>query len=209
MATKLSVNPWRSIWTQPRETIRKIVSTNASYRLLPLYMIYGFPICLHIAQFFGLGSSLAAGFVLLIALVVSPLAGFIGISFWSILLFWTGQWIKGRAPYKNIRAAIAWTNVPNIVTDLTWVLLGLIIGTALFVPGFGMGEMTMAESRLVLGLSIVQVLASIWAFVIFIVALSEVQGFSILKAIANVIIPCAILFVLGGILNSIMLRMQS
>jgi hypothetical protein len=202
MPAQQSANPWLSIWTQPRQTIRQIVNTNPSFQFVPLCMVYGFPILMHLARYFALGTAMPVWSILLLSIILSPIAGFIGLSFWSVLLKWTGRWVGGRSNYLNIRASVSWSNVPNIVNGAIWLLLGLIVGSELFLPGVT-GGISMNMAKFVLILSIIQLIAMVWGLVILIMTLAEVQKFSIWKAIANIVIPCVILLVLGYILNGI------
>jgi len=208
MTAQSPSNPWVTIWTKPRETIRQIIDTNPSLGFLPLCALYGFPILIHIARFFAFGTALPGWSILLISIILSPIAGFIGISFWSILLMWTGKWVGGKSHYMNIRASVSWANVPNLVNCLVWLILGLSVGAGLFMPGLVEG-ISVGMARFILVLSMIQLIAMIWGLVILIITLSEAQKFSIWRSIANIAIPCAMLLVLGYIVNSISLRMQS
>lgn len=202
MTAQSSANPWLSIWTQPRQTIKQIINTNPSLQIIPLCMVYGFPVLMHLARFFALGTALPTWSILLISIVLSPIAGFIGISFWSVLLMWTGKWVGGKSNYLNIRASVAWSNVPNLVNGAIWLFLGFVVGAELFLPVVAKGIST-NMAKFVLILSVIQLIAMIWGLVILIMTLAEVQKFSIWRAIANIVIPCVILLVLGYILNSI------
>ncbi len=208
MAGKLTCNPWKAIWNKPRQTIREIVRTNPSLHLFPLSMIYGFPVLVHLAQFFSLGAMWSTWAVVLVALILSPIVGYIGISFWSILVKWTGNWIGGKGSYREVRASVAWANVPNLVNVISWIVLAALLGAGLFTPGISGGEVTIGMARALTIIFGVQLVVSIWAFVILIIGLSEVQKFSVLRAICNILIPCVILVALGWVLNTIMLGMQ-
>ncbi len=209
MAEQLLRTPWVTMWTKPTQTIRDIVKKNPSMHLMALSAIYGFPVVVHGAQFLSLGESLPTWLILVIVVLLSPLIGFIGISFWSLLIKWTGSWIGGKANYKNVRAAVAWSNVPNLVNVLLWILLAFTIGSTLFSPASNTGEVTIGIARIVTMIFAVQVIISVWSFVIFVMALAEVQGFSALRALGNILIPCLLFVVLAWIFNSIVLGIQS
>lgn len=199
MSRAASKNPWCTMWTAPRKTIRSIVAANPSMQLLPLSIVYGFPIMIHMAGVLNIGAEFSIWGTLLVSLLLSPIVGFIGISFTSIIVYWAGKLVKGRSRYKELRCAVAWSNVPNVVTCVAWALLALLVGQALFTPGFySEGMMLPAITTLLFG---IQAIAAVWAFVLFIIALSEVQKFSILRAIVNVLIPFVILFLLSEAIN--------
>lgn len=201
MKSGFEKSPWCTMWTSPRKTIRSIVATNPSMQLLPLSIVYGFPIMIHLAGLMNIGSSFNLLGTLLITLLLSPIVGFIGISFTSIIVYWAGKLVKGKSRYKELRCAVAWSNVPNVVTCAAWVLLALMVGQALFTPGFyAEGTVLPAITTVLFGF---QGIAAIWAFVLFIIALAQVQKFSIWRAIVNVLIPFVVLFLLSEGMNLI------
>src|SRR5690348_11983702 len=136
MARKISRNPWLSIWVQPRETIREIIDADPKYKLPILYAFYGFPMAMSFAQSFSLCAQFPTWSIVVAALIVCALLGFIGVAISTWLLFVTGKWIKGKGNYQTIRAAVAWSNVPNAVTSLTWFVLLGIFGGQIFCRGF-------------------------------------------------------------------------
>ena len=126
MATKsLNTNPWLKIWTQPRETIKAIVKFDPKYRFLILSWIYGFPMILHSAQNASLAMSLPTGAILVIAAALAIFVGMLAFTIMSGFLLWTGKWIGGKGSFLQIRAAISWANVPNVVNIVLW---GILIG---------------------------------------------------------------------------------
>jgi hypothetical protein len=188
---------WRSIWTHPRETIRQIVKENPKRSLFYLAAIYGFAALLSTFQSLALGSHISAMAIFLIALIFSPLWGYIVFSVWSWVVMWTGKWLKGKGDFQKIRAAYAWSCVPLIGSGIVWILLILLFGASLFLNPPVDQFLPRAGALLLMGLLLAKVVFSIWSLVIYLNALSEVQGFSILRAIGNVII--------AGILVSVVL----
>ena len=64
-------------------------------------IVYGFPIMIHLSGFLNMGSTFNIWGTLLIALLLSPIVGFIGISFTSIIVYWAGKLLKGRGRYQR------------------------------------------------------------------------------------------------------------
>ncbi len=183
------MNPWLTIWTRPRETIRAIVRMNPSYRFHLLSGIYGFPLMLQIAQNLSLGDRLPFMAIFLGALILSVFIGMLGIMVMSGLLYWTGQWIGGKANFKGVRAAVTWSNVPNLVNSVVWLLMMATFGGQLFVRGFAERPFVGTELTVVFFGFLIQVVVAVWGFIIALKALGEVQGFSAWKALLNVLIP--------------------
>src|ERR1700722_4302594 len=121
MAKKVKAeNPWLSIWIHPRETIRAIIETHLKYGFLILCVFNGLPMALNFAQNFSLVSVFPTWSIVVAALVICPFLGYISIYISSWLLSITGKWVGGKGAFQPIRAAVAWSNVPNAVTCLTW-----------------------------------------------------------------------------------------
>lgn len=189
MGEKLSVNPWLEIWTRPKETIRAIVKFNPKYLFFLLSGIYGFPLMLQFAQNLSLGESGSPLAILIGALILCVFIGMAGITIISGLLYWTGQWIGGKAPFAHVRAAMAWSNVPNVVNAVIWLVMMGFFGGRLFHRGFAETSFVGYELTVVFFAFLIQVVLSVWGFVIGLKTLSEVQGFSAWKALLNVLIP--------------------
>lgn len=189
MAKKLGVNPWLKMWVEPRKTIRAIVSYDPKYRFPVLSGIYGFPMMLHIAQNLNLGTYYTPVAVLIVALLLSVFAGMLGIIITSALLVWTGRWIGGKASFLNVRAAVGWSNIPNIVNIVMWLVMIGYFGGLAFNRNFPQLPYAGGELTVVFIVFLVQFIMSVWSFFMLLFSLSEVQGFSAWKALLNVIIP--------------------
>jgi hypothetical protein len=201
MAKKAAGNPWLSIWTEPRKTVRSIVNTDPKFGFVILSAIYGFPMALNLAQNFSLGASVPAWAILLGALIICTLLGMIGITISTWLLHFTGRWIGGRGSFQTVRTAVAWSNVPNVVTILMGLIMVAMFGRAMFNPAFSATHFMGTQAGIVFIVFLLQAVASIWGFVILLVGLSEVQGFSVWKALLNVLIPFVIVVAIVWLLG--------
>ncbi len=189
METKVEGNPWLEIWVRPKETIRKIITVDPKYKYWILCVLYGLPMGLNMAQSSSLAAHVPMWAVVIGALIVSGLLGWIGITVTTALLFWTGKWIGGTGRFDTVRTAVAWSNVPNIITTITWVALIAVFGTQLFCKDFAETPFFGYEAGTVFLVFLLQSIASIWGFIMLLNGLSEVQGFSLWRAVLNVIIP--------------------
>ena len=189
MGKNLTVNPWLKIWLRPRETMREIVSFNPKHRFFILSALYGFPMLLHAAQNLSLGKDLPLATIMIVSLVLAVFIGMAGISIASFLLLWTGKWIGGRASYYPIRAAVSWSNVPNVIGIVLWLILVWAFRRELFLDGFSQTTFVGKELGIVSSVFILQTVISIWSLVILVKGLGEVQGFSAWKGLLNVLIP--------------------
>lgn len=203
MAKKAAGNPWLSIWTEPRKTVRSIVNTDPKFGFVILSGIYGFPMALNLAQNFSLGASIPVWAILIGALIICIILGMIGITISTWLLHFTGRWIGGRGSFQTVRTAVAWSNVPNVVTILMSLILVAMFGRAMFNAAFSATHFMGTQAGIIFIVFLLQAVASIWGFIILLVGLSEVQGFSVWKALLNVLIPfvivVAIVWLLGWV----------
>lgn len=99
-----------------------------------------------------------------------------------------------------MRAAVSWSNVPNIVSIAIWVLFFIFFGTVIFSKQFTSTPFAGYEAALYIGLSVIQLVAGVWGFIIFLHALGQVQGFSAWMALLNAILMAIILLVAGYLL---------
>lgn len=190
MAKKtLGVNPWKRIWVKPRDTIKNIIKFNPRYRFAILSFLYGLPMLLHTAQNLDLGGQFTTVGIVVVAAVLATFVGMLILTIASGLVYWTGKWIGGKSSYINIRAAVSWSNVPNIVTIVVWLLLIYNFHDQIFYNTFNQAEIGSQGSTILdIGMFIESV-AAIWSFIILVKSVGEVQGFSSWKGVLNVLIP--------------------
>ena len=193
--TLMEHNPWLSIWIRPRATIRSIVAQNPNRGLWVLAAIYGFCSLMNMFQSMVVGEGLGIGAILLLAVVLSPLWGWISFSVWSGFVSWVGKWFKGQGSFKTVRAAYAWSCVPILVNIPLWLLMVALFGHQLFLNYPEAHLLPNGLVTLLFVILIVKVILAIWSLVIYLNALAEVQNFSVIRAILNVIVAGLILSV--------------
>jgi len=189
MSQQLGINPWLKMWVDPRRSIQAIVDYNPKFKFPLLSFIYGFPMMLHFMQTISAAESLSLPVIVVLSLALAPFIGMLGISIISGLLLWTGKWLGGKGSYLSIRAAVSWSNVPNIVNILMWLLLVVTFGSELFLSAFAGAPFVGRELGIVGFAFFIQGVVSIWSFVILLQGLGQVQGFSAWKGLLNVILP--------------------
>ena len=95
----VDASPWLTVWTEPRETIRRIIAENPKRSLWLLAAIYGFSSLLNSFQSGSLGASIAMAPLLLLALVIAPFWGYFVFALWSWVVLWTGKIFKGQGNF--------------------------------------------------------------------------------------------------------------
>lgn len=194
----MSNSPWLSIWFHPKATIQRIVSVNPNRSLWLLATIYGFSSLLNLFQSISLGQAVEVFLILILALVIAPVWGYVIFSVWSWIVTWTGKWLKGKGEFKAVRSAYAWSCVPLVFTVAFWLILSVFFGRQLFInmPQEPLGQPQVTFLFFVL---IAKVILAVWSLVIYINALAEVQQFSVLRAIGNLLISTILLIIVFAI----------
>jgi hypothetical protein len=191
-------NPWATIWTRPRATIRRIVETDVRYQVTFLAILSGALIWLERRWS---NPSTAAAFPMLVvmAVIVGALAGMIELYVNGALLKWAGAALGGVGSYAEVRAALAWSRVPVIVAVSIGVL-AILLGTD--GPMLG-GESSGSGASLAL----LHGLFVIWGFVVMLKCIGEVHRFSAWRALGSMVLiilaiavfAIALLVIFGGI----------
>jgi len=179
------LNPWFSIWTQPRATIQQIVEADPRHLVLLLAALGGFSTVLDRASMRSLGDKLDWPVLLLLAVVIGPIAGIVTLYIGGVLLRWTGSWIGGQGSAQHIRAAMAWSTVPEIWGLLLWIPAFAVFGQELFTSTMPSVEANPSLNIVLLGFAAISLVIGIWQFVVFLKCLGQVQGFSAWKALGN------------------------
>ncbi len=193
-----SFNPWLKICTQPRRTIRLLARHNVNYRLIAVCAVLAFR-----KIFFFLNSTFSLVlrdpsrfqlFVFISALSVKyfalifPLSIFFEYLYFNLFaasVFFFGKLIKGAGNFKEIRAAIYWTSVPNIGNTFAWIGISLMFFSNVLVRILFNTDILPILAFIYL---FVQIFFGVWAFIIRVQAISEVQKFSVWMALLNLLL---------------------
>jgi hypothetical protein len=183
-----ALNPWVSVWTRPRATMKFLVKHDPDRHVLLLAVLGGIVGMLGNATFRNFGELLPLGGVLLVALIGGPISGLISLYLSGALLSWSGKKLGGRADSDRVRLAVAWSSVPTLVAGVLYLPLILVLGNDLFknkIPGPGSNPLA-ALLMLVLGTA--QVVLGIWSLVLYLKCLGQVHRFSAWTALAAVLL---------------------
>lgn len=199
-------NPWLSIWTSPRATIAKIAEENPNKSLWLLSAIYGFCSLLNVFQSASLGREIGNVGLVILAVVLAPLWGYASFSIWSAFVTVVGKWLRGGGTFKTIRSAYAWSCVPITLNIPLWLLMVILFGHQLFL-NFPDGHLlSYGQIMFLFVILIIKVIVAVWSLIIYLNALAEVQHFSLLRAILNVVIAGLILSIILFVVWSLFVR---
>lgn len=186
------LNPWLSIWTQPRATIRQIVERDPTHMVLPLAALSGVSQMLN--QTDGAVEELGIYGTLGLAIVVGPLVGILQLYILAWLYRLTCGWLGGVATTVEMRSALAWSSVPNIWALLLWVpLLALIAFNNNQNPLAGMenGADFGGGSPLLIPFLLLAAIGGVialWQLIIMLKCIGEVSQFSAWRALLGTIL---------------------
>ncbi len=111
---KPDFNPWLSICTKPRRTIRLLVNYNVKYRFIAMCVILGLLPTPFIVMVESSSMYMNIIFLFLICVFLRIITTYLFYNLFSASVFCVGKLIKGAGTFKKIRAAIYWTSVPSI-----------------------------------------------------------------------------------------------
>jgi len=191
-------NPWATIWTRPRATIRRIVETDVRYQVTFLAILSGGLIWLE-RRWSNPSTAAAFPMLVVLAVVVGAILGIVELYVNGALLKWAGAALGGVGSYPEVRAALAWSRVPVIVAVSIGVL-AILLGTD--GPMLGGEASGSGASLLLLHGALV-----VWGFIVMLKCIGEVHRFSAWRALGSillivlaiVVIVAAMILLFGGI----------
>ena len=187
-------NLLKTIWLQPRRTFRFIFKHCPDKYLWHLLILGG------IAS--SLGNTAENGFLfdfseaasIAITALIGGIFGPVANVFVAAILRISSKLMGGKASFGTLITAIAWSLVPTIAGIVIVIFQMGYYGNELF-----RGELDLStkfSSIIAGGISILEIALSIWSIIILITGVSEGNGFGIGRAIATVLLPFFILFLI-------------
>jgi hypothetical protein len=188
--------PFRTIWSSPRETIRRIVATDPELHVTLLICLAGIGESLDRASKNYAGDKIPFEIILAFACILGPLGGLFGVWIYSHLIRISGKWIGGLGDYEEIKAAIAWASVPNVAGLVLWIPLLLISGNESFTEDANNLVANTYLAIAVLLLAIVQLILGIWSLVLLCNTIAEVQDYeSAWRGLGNLFLAGAVIVI--------------
>lgn len=160
---------------------------------------------LNLFQSMMMGNVMGSIGIVILAVILAPVYGYISFAIWSWFVFQTGKWFKGQGTFKTVRASYAWSCVPILINIPLWLLMVMLFGHQLFTNFPDAHTLPNTLIFALFAILVAKVVVAVWSLVIFLNGLAEVQGFSIVKAIFNVIVAGLIMGVIFFVLWSLLL----
>lgn len=188
-------NPWFSIWLRPRATIQQIIDSDPRRLVLVLAAAGGIVEALNRASAKSMGDNLGIPAIFLGAIVLGAISGILSLFIFGALIRWTGRWLGGTASHEQVRAAIAWSLVPYLWVSLMWIPELLLFGEEMFTTEMPRMDADPSLAFAFLGLLLVEFIGGVWALVVYMKCLGQVQGFSAWKALGNFLLTVLVFVV--------------
>ncbi|OYD06066.1 hypothetical protein CHM34_18300 [Paludifilum halophilum] len=141
--------------------------------------------------------------LLVFSLILGPIFGLVGWAIISGLTYWTGSWLGGTGTWKEIRTASAWAGIPFIATLIVWIPQLLLFGREMFTTAMPSLDQSFLLVLLFLFLNGIDLVLTVWYYVVFSKSLGEAHGFSSWKGFFSIVISYLLLiapFILLAIL---------
>ena len=193
-----SISPFFSIWIEPRATIRRIVDSDPTRNVLALAAI-GPAINSLISQWSAVINGTEHPSVLwplwvAFSVAIQAVFGILFLYIFGAVFRWSGSLLGGTATSVEVRAALAWSQVPAIVAEII-LLFALFAGVPM--PKMLPGRLPLIDPAFY-KVMVVEGVLGIWAIVISLKCLGEVHRFSAWRALVALLIPPFIVVVVIG-----------
>jgi hypothetical protein len=194
-----SISPFFSIWIEPRATIRRIVDSDPTRNVLALAAI-GPAINSLISQWSAVINGTAHPSVLwplwvAFSVAIQAALGILFLYIFAAVFRWSGSLLGGTATGVEVRAALAWSQVPAIVAEII-LLFALFAGVPM--PKMLPGRLPLIDPAFY-KVMVVEGVLGIWGFIISLKCIGEVHRFSAWRAFFAILIPPIIVLVIVGL----------
>jgi len=194
-----SISPFFSIWIEPRATIRRIVESDPTRNVLALAAI-GPAINSLISQWSAVINGTAHPSVLwplwvAFSVAIQAAFGILFLYIFAAVFRWSGSLLGGTATSVEVRAALAWSQVPAIVAEII-LLFALFAGVPM--PKMLPGRLPLIDPAFY-KVMVVEGVLGIWGFIISLKCIGEVHRFSAWRAFLAILIPPIIVLVIVGL----------
>jgi hypothetical protein len=204
-----SITPFFTIWTEPRATIRRIVETDPTRNVIALAAI-GPAISALVGQWSAAlnsstGMSVMWPIWVAVRVVIQAALGVVLLYILGAVFRWSGSILGGVASRVEVRAAMAWSQVPAITAEIV-LLIALLTGVPVPYPTPGtVPHIDPAFYKVML----VEGVLGIWGLVVSLKCMGEAHRFSAWRALVAILIPPLIVIVAIGVIVLLISRLSA
>lgn len=186
-------NLLRKIWLEPQATLRYVLARCPDEYVTRLFILGGIARAVGRAAGHYPGSKLSVAASLVFALVGGSISGMVTYTAYAWAMRLLGGWLGGKASSNQFKTVLGWALVPA-ATALLLLLPALAIQSGeLPIP-----KLTWLPNTLLIGCGLAEIVLGSWSTIILVQGVALIQGFTLSRALANVLLPGTVL--LGTIL---------
>ncbi|PPA70659.1 YIP1 family protein [Jeotgalibacillus proteolyticus] len=193
-------NPFLSVWTQPKQTIRDVLENKGSGFTIAMAGLAGIGGGLINLEGSGFGESLPLFMVFLVAALIGVIISIIGVYISAGLYTMVGKWFGGTGNFRRMMIAIGPSYIPQIVTAAAYLLVAIMYAEqfvqATDPTALGMEGITALPIGAYLITLFISAVFGIWGVVIVCKAIGIVHGFSSWKGLGVILTVAALVFAL-------------
>ncbi|WP_203333773.1 Yip1 family protein [Planococcus beigongshangi] len=189
------LNPFFSIWTKPRQTLRQVIDENNSKFIFLLLLLAGYSAVLVSVIDTNSNETLGVWSIVIGGLIAGPLIALFGNLLGAGLSVWIGRIFKGTSTFEEMFRALLAGQIPQIwmiPVLLLWIFLSPSSYFTVSIDEYSGGDLVLN-----LILSSILSVVSVWTFVVQSKAIGEAHGFSAWKGAAVIFIPLVIIAIIG------------
>ncbi|MFD1032096.1 YIP1 family protein [Metaplanococcus flavidus] len=198
----MEINPFLSVWTQPKETVRQFIKHNKLGYSMVLVSLAGIGGVITGLQDSGWFLDLSLAFWIFGILIVGIVSGFLNLGLNSLLYTLIGKLYGGHGKLRDMAIAVGPAMVPQIFVLPVLIIYILIYGERFFAApaDFSFTSIPLGASLL---LTLLIAVASIWSIVITSKAIgvvhefSSMRGFGVIMTIVGIFFIIALLVIIG------------
>ena len=181
------------IWLSPRKVFKFINEQQYDRYVYLLLALAGISNAFDRAVNKDLGDKMSLWGIIMLCIVVGGLLGWISYYIYAGLISWTGKWLKGEGDSSSILRILSYALIPIIVALIFLVPQIGIYGKEIFKSDGDITSAGLIPNVIFYGTMILEFVLAIWTIVLCVVAVAEVQKFSIAKSILNLILPVLVI----------------
>ena len=195
------MNPWVVICTHPRQTIRQIVDSNPRQHLLFLVTAAGAAIGLIAVGAMDLPVNLPLFLKALLAMSIGMLVGLGELYLASFIYYMVGKKLAGQATLPEVRAVVAWSEVPLLWFFCLWFLLLVFSGGELLKiqPGQQVSDPGLRAILFIFAVAFQMTVT--WRLLLISHMMAEVNRFSFFRGVLSVAIPIMLFLCLNWMMD--------
>lgn len=186
------------IWTQPRRIFKFINDTQYEKYFYILMFFTGVVRAFERASSKDMGDHSSLFSIVFGCVIIGGTLGWISYYIYAALISWSGKWLNGVGNTSSIFRMMAYAMIPSILGLFFLFLQIAVYGVDYFTDYAGYLEKNVVANIVFWISFIIGILLSLTTLVFMVIGLSEVQKFSIGKAVLNLILP--ILFIVVPIM---------